>query len=87
MITLFHLVILQEKSRPKEVLQNVQSHPRRVLDERVKDIKDQLIRAKAFLNFAPAGSNSNFVKEIKLRIKDLERAAGEVSKDSDLSRR
>lgn len=87
MITLFHLVILQEKSRPKEVRQNVQSHPRRVLDERVKEIKDQLIRAKAFLNFAPAGSNSNFVKEIKLRIKDLERAAGEVSKDSDLSRR
>lgn len=78
-----------EKSRPKEVQhsQNVQSHPRRALDERVKEIKDQLIRAKAFLNFAPAGSNSNFVKEIKLRIKDLERATGEVSKDSDLSRR
>lgn len=54
---------------------------------RVKEIKDQLIRAKAFLNFAPAGSNSNFVKEMKLRIKDLERATGDVSKDSDLSKR
>ncbi|CAN4113189.1 unnamed protein product [Withania somnifera] len=79
----------KERSRPKEVQhgQNVQSHPRRALDERVKEIKDQLIRARAFLNFIPAGSNSNFMKEIKLRIKELERAAGEASKDSDLSRR
>ncbi|PHT42337.1 putative galacturonosyltransferase 5 [Capsicum baccatum] len=78
-----------EKSRLKEIQhgQNVHSHPRRVLDERVKEIKDQLIRAKAYLNFVPAGGNSNFMKEIKLRIKELERAAGDVSKDSDLSRR
>ncbi|CAN4084441.1 unnamed protein product [Withania somnifera] len=78
-----------EKSSPQVVQpgQDVQSHPRRTLDERVKEIKDQKIRAKAFLNFIPAGSNSNFMKEIKLRIKVLERAAGEVSKDSDLSRR
>ncbi|KAJ8562204.1 hypothetical protein K7X08_011495 [Anisodus acutangulus] len=43
----------KEKSRPKEVQQsqNVQSHPRRALDARAKEIKDQLIRAKAFLNF------------------------------------
>lgn len=83
------MVLLQEKSRPEEVQrgQNVQSHPRRALDEKVKEVKDQLIRAKAFLNFVPLGSNSNFVKEIKLRIKDLERAVGEVTKDSDLSRR
>ncbi|XP_016495474.1 putative galacturonosyltransferase 6 isoform X1 [Nicotiana tabacum] len=83
------LVLLQEKSRPEEVQrgQNVQSHPRRALDEKVKEVKDQLIRAKAFLNFVPPGSSSNFVKEIKLRIKDLERAVGEATKDSDLSRR
>lgn len=88
-IAWFQLVLLQEKSRLKEIQhgQNVQSHPRRVLDERVKEIKDQLIRAKAYLNFVPAGGNSNFMKEIKLRIKELERAAGDVSKDSDLSRR
>ncbi|KAK4374832.1 hypothetical protein RND71_005509 [Anisodus tanguticus] len=83
-----HMSVREEKSRSKEVQQgqNVQSHPWRALDEKVKEVKDQLISAKAFLNFVPAGSNSNFVKEIKLRIKDLERAAGEVSKDSGLSR-
>nr|GLL42002.1 probable galacturonosyltransferase 6 isoform X1 [Ipomoea trifida] len=32
------------------------------------------------------GSKSHLVKEIKMRIKDLERAMGEVTKDSDLSR-
>uniref|UniRef100_A0A0V0IQX0 Hexosyltransferase n=1 Tax=Solanum chacoense TaxID=4108 RepID=A0A0V0IQX0_SOLCH len=46
-----------------------------------------VIRAKAYLSFAPPDSNSHFVKEIKLRIKELERAMGDVTKDSGLSRR
>lgn len=79
----------QEKSKPEGVQhsRSIQSHLRRPLDEKVKEMKDKVIRAKAYLSFAPPDSTSHFVKEIKLRIKDLERAAGEVSKDSDLSRR
>lgn len=68
--------------------QNVKrSQPLRVTDAKIKEIKDQVIRAKAYLNFAPPNSNSHLVKELKLRIKELERAVGEATKDSDLSRR
>uniref|UniRef100_A0A0V0IS47 Hexosyltransferase n=1 Tax=Solanum chacoense TaxID=4108 RepID=A0A0V0IS47_SOLCH len=79
----------KEKSRPEGVQhsRSIQSHLRRPLDEKVKEMKDKVIRAKAYLSFAPPDSNSHFVKEIKLRIKELERAMGDVTKDSGLSRR
>jgi len=51
------------------------------------EIKDQIIRARAYLGFAPPNSNSHLVKELKLRIREMERAVGEATKDSDLSRR
>lgn len=66
--------------------QSVQSQPQRVTDEKIKQIRDQVIRAKAYLNLAPPSSNSHLVKELRLRIKELERAVGEATKDSDLSR-
>lgn len=55
-------------------------------DDKIKEMKDQLIRAKAYVNFAPPGSNAHLVKELRTRIKELERAAGVASRDSDLSR-
>ncbi|CAN4096597.1 unnamed protein product [Withania somnifera] len=79
----------KEKSR-QEVVQysrSIQSHPQRPLDEKLKEMKDKVIKAKAYLSFTPPGSNSHFVKEIKLRIKELERAIRGVTKDSSLSRR
>lgn len=66
---------------------NVQASLLRVSDEKIKEMKDQVIRAQAYLNFAPPGSNSHLVKELKLRIKEVERAVGAATKDSDLSRR
>lgn len=65
----------------------VQSLSRRVIDEKWKEMKDQVIRARAYLSFAPPNSNSHLVKELKQRIKDLERAMGESTKDSELSKR
>ncbi|XP_071738205.1 probable galacturonosyltransferase 6 [Rutidosis leptorrhynchoides] len=64
-----------------------QEQGRRSLDMKIKEMKDQLIRAKAYLNFAIPANNAHLIKELRLRIKELERAMGEVSKDSDLSRR
>ncbi|KAG5514535.1 hypothetical protein RHGRI_035815 [Rhododendron griersonianum] len=64
---------------------NIQALTRRVSDEKVKGIKDQLIRANAYLELAPPGSKSQLVRELRLRIRMLERAVGESSKDSDLS--
>lgn len=59
----------------------------RATDEKLKEVKDQAIRAKAYLNFALSDSNSHLVKELKLRIKELEYAIGDSSKDADLSKR
>lgn len=56
-------------------------------DRKLREMKDQLITAKAFLNFAPPNSNSRLVKELRLQIKELERAIGGARKDSDLSKR
>ncbi|GMH02374.1 hypothetical protein Nepgr_004213 [Nepenthes gracilis] len=56
-------------------------------DEKVKKMKDQLVRAKVYLSFSVPTSNSHLVKELKQRIKELERALGEAKKDSSLSRR
>ncbi|OWM63074.1 probable galacturonosyltransferase 6 isoform X2 [Punica granatum] len=71
----------------RTVVQRIQKSPARgSTDKKVKEMKDQLVRAKAYLNFAPPGSNSHFVKELKLRIKELERAMGDPSKDTNLSR-
>lgn len=81
--TLFPL--LQANSNRAGVQQNRKSQSS--TDKKVKEMKDQLVRAKAYLNFAPPSSNSHFVKELKLRIKELERAMGDAKKDSDLSRR
>ncbi|KAK1412592.1 hypothetical protein QVD17_33969 [Tagetes erecta] len=67
--------------------QDVQPQARMVMDVKIKEMKDQLIRAKAYLNFAIPAGNAHLIKELRLRIKELERAMGDVSKDSDLSRR
>ncbi|CAK7346475.1 unnamed protein product [Dovyalis caffra] len=66
--------------------QKVWPSVRRYTDEKVKQMKDDLIRAKAYLSMAPPNSNSHLVKELRQRIKESERAVGAASKDSDLSR-
>lgn len=66
---------------------DIQPQARMVMDVKIKEMKDQLIRAKTYLNFAMPAGNAHLIKELRLRIKELERAMGDVSKDSELSRR
>lgn len=56
-------------------------------DARVRQLKDQLIRAKVYLSIGPIRSNPHFVRELRLRIKDVQRALGDATKDSDLPRK
>jgi alpha-1,4-galacturonosyltransferase len=67
--------------------QNLHSQSYKVTDTIVTEMKDKVIIAKAYLNFAPPGSNSHLVKELKLRIREVGRAVGQATKDSFLSRR
>lgn len=62
------------------------SPPRKVKNQKVQEIKDQIAMAKVYLNFAPP-SNNQRLKELELQMKELERAVEGATQDSDLSRR
>ncbi|KAL8150301.1 hypothetical protein V2J09_020109 [Rumex salicifolius] len=58
----------------------------RPVTEKVKKLKDQLIRATAYLSFATEMNNVHLVKELKQRIKEVDRALGDATKDSELKK-
>ncbi|XP_024004240.1 probable galacturonosyltransferase 5 [Eutrema salsugineum] len=58
----------------------------RATNEKVKEIRDKIIQAKAYLNLALPGNNSQIVKELRVRTKELERAVGDATKDKHLSK-
>lgn len=53
-------------------------------DAQVRHLKDQLIRAKVYLSLPAAKANAHFVRELRLRIKEVQRSLADASKDSDL---
>ncbi|KAM2618934.1 hypothetical protein TB1_035157 [Malus domestica] len=65
--------------------QNAHSNLQKVT-KKINEMKDQVIRAKAYLSSEPPSSKSSLVKELKLQIKEVERAIGGATKDSDLSK-
>jgi len=50
-------------------------------------LKDQLIRAKVYLSLTATRSNAHFIRELRQRIKETQRALGDASKDSELPRK
>jgi len=81
--------VTDKQSMPRATQNHQISRPqsRRVSNQKVLEIKDQIIQARAYLGLASPGSSSHLVKELKLRIKEMEHAVGEATMDSDLSRR
>lgn len=61
------------------------SNSREVKNQKVQEIKDKILMAKAYLKFAPPSSNSH-LKELELQMKEMERAVEGATRDSDLSR-
>ncbi|XP_020109895.1 probable galacturonosyltransferase 4 [Ananas comosus] len=68
------------------VNRNKNSGNSEILDSRVRHLKDQLIRAKVYLSLAATRTNAHFIRELRARIKDVQRALGEATKDSELPR-
>lgn len=79
-------------TRPREISsggsekRNVPNKQKVVSDALVRQMRDQLIRARVYLNFAPIRNNAHFVRELRQRMKEVQRSLGEASKDSDLPR-
>lgn len=54
---------------------------------RVQQLKDQLIRAKVYLSLPATKNNPHFTRELRQRIKEVQRVVGAAVKDSDLPRK
>lgn len=75
-----------EKKEPTKINNEKQTEQTAPPDFRVRQLKDQLIKAKVYLSLPATRNNANFVRELRLRIKEVQRALGDASKDSDLPR-
>ncbi|XP_020092420.1 probable galacturonosyltransferase 4 isoform X3 [Ananas comosus] len=68
------------------VSSNKNSGNSEIPDSRIRHIKDQLIRAKVYLSLAATRTNAHFIRELRARIKDMQRTLGDATKDSELLR-
>lgn len=59
------------------------AHP----NARVRHLKDQLIRAKVYLSLPGTRNNPHLTRELRLRIKEVQRTLGDASKDSELPKK
>ncbi|XP_050226971.1 probable galacturonosyltransferase 4 [Mercurialis annua] len=55
-----------------------------VPDARVRQLRDQLIRAKVYLSLPSTKNNPHLTRELRSRIKEVQRVLGDAAKDSDL---
>lgn len=58
-----------------------------VPDARVRQLRDQLIRAKVYLTLPAIKNNPHITRELRLRIKEVQRALGDATRDSDLPKK
>ncbi|XP_076921432.1 putative galacturonosyltransferase 4 [Bidens hawaiensis] len=55
-----------------------------LVDNRVRYLKDQLIRARVYLSLSATRTNTQFNRELRLHMKEVQRALGDANKDADL---
>lgn len=55
-------------------------------DARVRQLKDQLIQARVYQSLSSTRSNPHLIRELRVRIREVQRALGESTKDSELSK-
>ncbi|KAL1537192.1 polygalacturonate 4-alpha-galacturonosyltransferase [Salvia divinorum] len=53
-------------------------------DIRIRQLKDQLIRARLYLTLSATRTNPRFVRDLRLRMKEVLKVLGGATKDSDL---
>lgn len=76
-------------SRGRPVRNNPKSQNDQVVppDTLIHQLKDQLIRGRVYLSLSATRNNAHFIRELRLRMKEVQRALGDATKDSDLSRK
>lgn len=56
-------------------------------DACVRLLKDQLIQGRIYLSIPATRNNAQFMKELRLRIKEVRRALGDAANDSELPKK
>ncbi|XP_051141666.1 probable galacturonosyltransferase 6 [Andrographis paniculata] len=56
------------------------------LDERLKEMKDQVIKARAYISFAHLNGSPQLVKELRVRSREIERVMNHCIRESRVSR-
>ncbi|GMI72651.1 galacturonosyltransferase 4 [Hibiscus trionum] len=68
----------------KEHSDNKRDRQAEPADAQVRRLKDQLIRAKVYLSLPSIKNNPHVTRELRLRVKEVTRALGDATKDTDL---
>lgn len=76
-----------DKVEPRRPITRKQNDQLGIPDARVRQLKDQLVRAKVYLSLPGIRNNPHFTRELRLRVKEVQRAVGDATKDSDLPRK
>ncbi|KAJ1259829.1 hypothetical protein BS78_10G185900 [Paspalum vaginatum] len=53
-------------------------------DAHIRNIKDQLIKAKVYLGLGSIRANSQYLKDLRQRMREVQKVLGDASKDTDL---
>lgn len=56
-------------------------------DARIRHLRDQLIRASVFLGLGATRTDPHYIRELRSRIREVQRTLGDATKDSDLPRK
>ncbi|XP_031480128.1 probable galacturonosyltransferase 4 isoform X2 [Nymphaea colorata] len=70
----------------RKVIDERQSNPPPMPDFRVRQMRDQLIRARVYQSLGPIRNNPHFIRELRLRVREVQRALGDATRDSQLPR-
>ncbi|XP_006660049.2 probable galacturonosyltransferase 4 [Oryza brachyantha] len=55
-----------------------------LLDTRIRNIRDLLIKAKVYLGLGAIRANPQYLRDLRQRIREVQKVLGDASKDSDL---
>ncbi|KAG9448819.1 hypothetical protein H6P81_008784 [Aristolochia fimbriata] len=55
-------------------------------DARVRYLRDQVVRARVYISLGSIRSNSALLKDLRQRLKEVQRAVGDATKDTDLQK-
>ncbi|CAN6450454.1 unnamed protein product [Victoria cruziana] len=69
---------------PRKVIDESQSKQLPMPDIRIRQMRDQLIRARVYQSLGPIRNNAHFIRELRLRVREVQRALGDATRDSQL---